>query len=134
MKNLKKIYNVYTYLSILFHELSHILVVYLLGSKIEKVTVKKDSLLSVSVLLELEKKEFSRTQAFLFAYSPYLVIILFGVLSFFSNFFLVLFVYTLTNAIEGLALPSKVDKHFFKTYGNAEVNVLEYECDELSIV
>ena len=134
MKTFKKIYNIYTYLSIFLHELSHILMVYVLGSKIESVSFECESDDSVSVLLELDEKNLSKFKSFLFAYSPYMMIILIGFLSIFSTFFLILFVYTLTNFIEGIALPSKVDKEFFRTCGEEFVEIEYDEDTELSIV
>lgn len=135
MKTFKKIYNIYSYLSILLHELSHLVMIYLVGAKVERVTFEKRENLGFGVLIETDRKV-SKFKSFLLAYSPYLVIVLFGVLALFSNIFLVLFVYTLTNLFEGVALPSKEDKEFFRSFDTVE----DEECfdfdleEELSII
>ena len=115
MKTFKKIYNIYSYISIFLHELSHLIMIYLVGAKVERVTFEKRENLGFGVLIETDRKV-SKFKSFLLAYSPYLVIVLFGVLALFNNIFLVLFVYTLTNLFEGVALPSKEDKEFFRSF------------------
>ncbi len=135
MKTFKKIYNIYSYFSIFLHELSHLVMIYLVGAKVERVTFEKRENLGFGVLIETDRKV-SKFKSFLLAYSPYLVIVLFGVLALFSNIFLVLFVYTLTNLFEGVALPSKEDKEFFRSFDTVE----DEECfdfdleEELSII
>jgi hypothetical protein len=107
--------------------------IYLVGAKVEKVTFEKRENLGFGVLIFADRKV-SKFKSFLLAFSPYLVIVLFGVLAFFSNIFLVLFVYTLTNLFEGGALPSKEDKEFFRSV-EVETESFDFELeDELSII
>lgn len=133
MKTFKKIYNIYSYISIFLHELSHLIMIYLVGAKVERVTFEKRENLGFGVLIETDRKV-SKFKSFLLAYSPYLIIVLFGVLALFSNIFLVLFVYTLTNLFEGVALPSKEDKEFFRSF-DTEEEYFDFNLEEeLSII
>jgi len=133
MKTFKKIYNIYSYISIFLHELSHLIMIYLVGAKVERVTFEKRENLGFGVLIETDRKV-SKFKSFLLAYSPYLIIVLFGVLALFSNIFLVLFVYTLTNLFEGVALPSKEDKEFFRSFDTEEEYFVFNLEEELSII
>jgi hypothetical protein len=121
MKTLKNIFvsilNIYSYGSLFLHELSHIIMIYLVGAKLYKIDITKEKNYDLEVLVYSDRF-LSKIKTMLVAYSPILMIILIGVLAIFSNVFLILFLYTLTNLRSGLALPSKIDIDSVKNYDN----------------
>jgi len=110
---LRSLHNIYSYVALFLHELSHIILIYVIGSKVKKIDIEKKENCGVKILITPDR-EVSRYKGFLVSFSPILMIILIGVLAIFSNVFLILFLYTLTNLFEGVALPSKEDKEYFK--------------------
>jgi len=110
---LLSILNIYSVVSLFIHEASHIFMIYLLGGKVSKISIKKREHCSFSVLIDSEK-DASIFKTFLISFSPIFALILVGVLSIFSNFFLILFIYLLTTLRKGYTLPSSVDIDSFK--------------------
>jgi hypothetical protein len=105
--------NLYRYPSLFLHELSHIIVIYLLGNKISCINVEKSENLGISLNLTLDRFE-SKRKVFFYTMSPFFLFGLVGILAFFNTFFLILFIYMLTNLKGGLTLPSEDDYTFYK--------------------
>ena len=112
---LSSILNIYSYGSLFLHELSHFIMIYLVGAKLRKIEIKKEEECGLSVLIYTDRF-LSKTKTFLVSYSPVFMIVLIGVLAIFNVVFLVLFFYTLTNLRIGIALPSHIDMDSFKNY------------------
>jgi hypothetical protein len=107
------ILNIYSYVSVFFHELSHIFALVILGLGVTNIRIKRYANCDLGMTLE-NKRYMSTNKLRLVSYSPYLVIVLFAILACFSTTFLVLFVYTLTNLRKGRALPSERDIKTFE--------------------
>ncbi|MCK9416028.1 hypothetical protein M0Q97_05145 [Candidatus Dojkabacteria bacterium] len=93
--------------------MSHIFVLVVLGLGVTNIRIKRYANCDFGMTLE-NKRYISTSKLRLVSYSPYLVIVLFAILAYFSTTFLVLFVYTLTNLRKGRALPSERDIKIFE--------------------
>jgi hypothetical protein len=107
-KTLTKIWNLYGILSLVIHELSHIVVMLIVGCGVKKITIKKNKNLNFSCLIE-SKKRISKLKVFFVSFSPILFLLIISILSIFLNFFLILLMYELTNLTKGRTLPSDQD-------------------------
>jgi hypothetical protein len=125
---LLSILNIYSYLSIVLHELAHIIALLVTGSGLEKVEIKKSKNCDFSVTLT-NKNFMSKRKVFLVAFAPFLVPVIFAVLSFFSWISLIIFVYLLTNFRLGRTLPSKTDFEAYRKYDETLDKILGFDCE-----
>jgi len=120
---MKTILNIFSLVSVFFHELAHIIALVVVGVGVRRINIERLKNFDFSVVvLGKEEGSLTKTKVFIVAFAPVAVIIVFGVLAIFSKIALGLFVYTLLNLRFGRALPSKID---IATFKNFEVDVEE---------
>ena len=119
MKRIKNVlimvWNIYGILSLVMHEISHIIVMCLLFVGIRKIEFSREKNLSFGCLI-MSRSRVSRWKVFLISFSPVMLFLVILVLSFFSVTFLVIMIYCLTNMQSGRTLPSETDIDAFQFY------------------
>lgn len=116
LKNIvASIWNLYAYPSVFIHELSHVIALYLVGCYIKKFELEVYKNLNFKLSI-YNKREFTKRKLFVVNYAPVFAFVLIGILAIFSNVFLVIFAYEVTNLTKGRTLPSKIDINTYKEY------------------
>lgn len=104
---IRRFYNrIYTVPSLLLHELSHILVAYIVGGKLKKINIKNDKDRGCSVRLDVTNLK-SMSYVRFVAMSPILVPLSFIALTFMNSNFIYALVYSITTF--KTTLPSPTD-------------------------
>jgi hypothetical protein len=137
MRKLSKIlrfaFELYSLPSLIIHELSHVIFIYLTGSKITNFKIDISRFPHEYYIYIECTKSSSKFKTFLRTYSPLVFLALIGLSAFFSTFGLILFVYMLTTLRKGFSLPSDTDIRTFKDFGK-EYKLVDDFCDDLYIV
>jgi hypothetical protein len=97
--------------------------IYLVGAKVTECRIMKSKNCDFIISMNSDRM-LSKTKTMLVAYSPIIMIVLIGLLAIFSNIFLILFLYILTNLRKGRALPSDTDIMTIKKYDDLLVEFL----------
>jgi len=109
------LWNLYAYPAVFIHELSHVIALFIVGCYVKKfeLEIYKNFNFKLSIY---NKREFTRKKLFIVNYAPIFAFVLIGIFAIFSNIFLIIFLYQITNLTKGRTLPSKIDINTYKEY------------------